>query len=447
MEYVSRYGFVGILIVCICAAFLLSPTFHADPAFVPFLGQKISFTGTIAEEPSASEKGMSYVVKPDHSSTLVIVKADAYPVFEYSDTVNVMGIPDLPKSFETAGGTTFDYPAYLARKKVGYIISFAHVKKTASHVSLQKYLFRMKDGFMHALEKVIPYPESGLLGGILLGYEDGISQDLLTSFQMVGIIHIVVLSGYNITIVAESVQNVLRFLSKRKALFISALFVILFILMVGATPSVVRAGIMAMIALLAKGMRRTYNVGRALALAATVMIVWNPSILLHDLGFELSFLATIALIWISPLVIPRLTWLTEKWGIRDVAGTTIAVQLFVTPLLIYSSGYISLSGFIVNVLVLPIVPSLMLLGFLVGALALISSALAFIPGLIARGALWYIITLSEKVSAIKGSVVHVSGVSGKVPLIFYSLVAVSVCIFKILKHRADSHRADTSRDG
>ena len=69
---------------------------------------------------------------------------------------------------------------------------------------------------MHAIERVIPYPESGLMGGILLGIQGGISQDLLTAFQMVGIIHIVVLSGYNITIVAESVQSSLRFISKRK---------------------------------------------------------------------------------------------------------------------------------------------------------------------------------------------------------------------------------------
>jgi len=202
------------------------------------------------------------------------------------------------------------------------------------------------------------------MAGVLLGVQDSLGTELEDVFRDTGIIHIVVLSGYNITIVSESLVKLFSFLPKNLALGSGAFGIILFSLMVGATPSVLRASLMALLVLLARGAGRTYAIGRALLIAASVMVFWNPNILVFDSSFQLSFLSTIALIWISPLFLPLLKRVPEKFGFREVVASTLATQLFVLPLLLYTMGQISLFGLPVNVLILWIIPTIMLLGFI-----------------------------------------------------------------------------------
>jgi competence protein ComEC len=407
-----------------------------DATLQNLINSKTEVTGTVVREPKTGETYEQYILKTD-SGVLVLVRGSPFPKFAFADILSAYGKLELPKSFVTPQGTTFDYPAYLEKEGISYVMSFAGVKKMGEgNFPIQKTLFNIKNTFVSALGRIIPYPESGLLSGIILGVQDSMGKDLLNTFRLVGIIHIVVLSGYNITIVAESIRKSLSFLSRRKALFAGALGIIFFSTMVGWTPSVVRASVMALLAITARATRRTYDVSRALAVAAFAMVAWNPKVLIYDLGFQLSFLATIALIWISPHVIKKLSWLPERFGFRDIVGTTIAVQLFVLPLLVYSSGFVSLGGFAVNLLVLPIVPLIMTLGFVTGVLGLVSSALGFLPGAVTHFLLFYIIWISQLFSKLPGSVISVSNVSAYVPVIFYILFAILVVYIKG-KRRAD----------
>ncbi len=402
----------------------ISSEIKQDPILDSHVGEKVKVLGIVVREPKDGDSYRQYALHTDSGSN-VLVRATPFPGFQFGDRLSVFGKLELPKTFETPQGTTFNYPAYISKEGISYIMSFASVEKVGEiSAPVQKSLFTIKHGFMSSIERLIPYPESSLLGGILLGVDDSMGKDLLDAFRMVGIIHIVVLSGYNITLVAESVRKSLSFLSLRKALLGSIIGIVLFIMMVGFSPSVVRAGIMAILALVARATHRNYNIARALAVAAFCMVFWNPKVLLFDLGFQLSFLATVALIWISPVVERRLMFLPEKFGFRDIASTTIATQLFVLPLLMYSSGMISISGFVVNLLVLPIVPVVMVFGFMTGILGFVSFYLGFIPGIITHILLSYIIWIAEHVSRIPGSIISITHVSVLVPVIFYVL-----CVF------------------
>ena len=154
------------------------------------------------------------------------------------------------------------------------------------------------------------------------------------------------------------------FLSRAKRLLAGSLAVILFVIMVGASSTVIRAASMALIAVSAKLFYRRYSAIRALVIAGLVMILINPFILVDDPSFQLSFIATLGLIFGVPIMERLLRRLPNIFKLREILATTIATQIFVLPLLLVLTGRLSTVGIVVNALVLPVVPIIMLMGFL-----------------------------------------------------------------------------------
>src|SRR6185369_13002766 len=138
--------------------------------------------------------------------------------------------------------------------------------------------------------------------------------------------------------------------------------------------------VMAIIALFAELVRRDYAVSRALLLAGAGMLIQNPMILLYDPSFQLSFLATLGLIMLSSPIEKKLGFITDKMGIRALVASTFATQIFVSPLIFYMMGQLSIIGIVVNILVLPFIPLTMLLVFLCGFFGFFSHLLSEIEG-------------------------------------------------------------------
>ncbi len=114
--------------------------------------------------------------------------------------------------------------------------------------------------------------------------------------------------------------------------------IILFIVMTGASSTAIRAGIMAILALVARATGRNYDVGRALILAAVSMIAINPFLLCYDVSFELSFLVTIAVIFLAPRIEKYFLWVPDHFQMRDIASVTVAAYIFVFPFILYEMG-------------------------------------------------------------------------------------------------------------
>jgi competence protein ComEC len=159
--------------------------------------------------------------------------------------------------------------------------------------------------------------------------------------------------------------------------------------MTGGSATVLRASVMALLVLLAKATGRTYDVIRALLLAGLFMLIQNPKVLVFDLSFQLSFLSTVALIFVSPIIEKKMTFITEKYKLRELIVATVATQIFVLPFIFYKMGMISLVALPVNLLILPFIPAVMLFGFITGILGFISSLLAWPFALITSGVLTY----------------------------------------------------------
>ena len=123
---------------------------------------------------------------------------------------------------------------------------------------------------------------------------------------------------------------------------------------------------MATLALVARATGRNYDVARALVLAGVFMIVLNPLVLAYDVSFQLSFIATIAVIFLAPRIEKYFLWVTERFQLRDIITVTSAAYIFVFPFILYKMGNLSLVAFPANILILPFIPFTMLLGFLTG---------------------------------------------------------------------------------
>ena len=378
-----------------------------------YTGQLVTVEGTIAEDPDRRETSLHLMVQVLKINSTVatgklLVLAPRDQTVFYGDTVMVEGKIVTPRPFQTDTGHTFDYPQYLRAHGVSAMMPRAvvvHARRGGW--SLLGPLFTLKHTFEHSLEKLFVEPDGSLMEGILLGEKSGIPQSLTKTFIQSGLVHVVVLSGYNIAIVSEAVFRVLSFLPRTVGLVSGGVLMILFAALTGAGSATLRALLMALVALLARYMHRSAIALRSLCVGVSAMALWNPQGLLYDASFILSVLATFGLITLSPWVEQKLPrWVKKRESICSTAASTIAVQIFTLPALLYFSGVLSFLSVPANVLALPVVPLAMLLGFIAALLGFVSPFLGYIPAFAADLLLKWIIFVANVTASIPfGSVV------------------------------------------
>lgn len=401
--YRARYALllVGFLLFCALGIARVGSIPSALPdSFVPLLGQRVTLEGVVDADPDIRESSQRVVVRVSQggADTRTLVVAPLFPRTAYGDTVEVSGILSSPEPFDTAGGRTFAYPKFLAKDEIFSMILRAQVEVRDTAPSLWRIplrtLYQVRSLFETGVSRAIPEPMSALAVGLLTGGKQGLGDALLLAFTLSGLLPIVVLSGYNVMIVAEQVQRMFAFLPRRAGVFIASVTVLLFVVASGAGSSAVRAGIMAGVALFARATGRTYDALRALVFVLVVMVLLQPLVLVYDPGFQFSFMATLGLILLSPLVARHLLWIRSAL-IRETLATTIAAQVCVLPLLLYETGNLSLVAIPANLLVLPVIPLAMLLSFVAGIVGLVVPPLAPLVGVPAYVVLWYVIEVAR----------------------------------------------------
>src|SRR3989344_5283023 len=410
------------------ARYDLKERYNPDPKLISAINSKTEIIGVVVEEPKYKNTYREYIIKTE-AGDKILVRAEVYPEYRYGDRIKFRGKLEKPKNFEDERGKTFDYSSFLAKEDIYFILSFAKGEfiENDQGSKLKSTLLTFKSQLKESYEARVGEPASSLLGGILLGFDE-IGKEWEEIFRQIGIIHIIVLSGYNITIIADSIYWLLsriKYLSKKWILSTELIGIILFVIMVGGTPSIIRAALMALLVLLARYTGRTFLAGRALLAAASFMVLWNPKVLVFDTGFQLSFLATAGLIWVTPLLKNKLNWITEKFALRNIVTDTISTQILVLPLLLYKTGLFSVVSIPANILVLPAVPFAMFFGFLTGIMGLISSIAAVPFAFISQILLDYILKISELSASLPLSSVSVA----EFPLIFTLFIYLAYCLF------------------
>ncbi len=342
-------------------------------------GEKISGVGEVVDEVDVRDDYSVLHVAVSGRETHIRIKVPQYPEFKYGDIVGFTGVTHFPETFKTDSGRIFNYPGYLMKDGIHYDLRNAEVTYLKKNVGnkIVVWLLKMKHSWLDSVSRLVPEPSASLIGGVVVGAKRSLGDKLLNEFRDVGIIHIVVLSGYNLTLVANSIMQALSILPHSFGFAFGSLGVVSFALMVGGGSTVVRASIMAIIGMFAGFTNRKYVLLRALLISGVFMILWNPFLLVFDSGFQLSFLATAGLIFFSPFFEEKLFWLTSRWGFRGIVSATFATQLSVFPLLMYQVGTVSLVAPIVNVLILPMVPTAMFVSFITGVFGMFNNFFVF----------------------------------------------------------------------
>ncbi len=347
---------------------------RSDSFLKNFVGQTVTLGGVIKGEPDVRENSTRLLVDVKGQNLLVVVKK--YPEFEYGEKISLTGKIALPENFANDNGREFDYVSYLAKDGIFYEMSFPKIEvlKKGQGNPLVAFLYSCKSSLVEQVSRILPEPESGLLLGLLFGAKRALGSDVMEMLRVAGIIHIVVLSGYNITIISDFFTRVFLLLpiSKLMGSFLGGVMVILFAVMSGLGASTVRAVAMALLAIFARVTGRTSDALHLLFVAGFFMILWNPLSLLYDPSFQLSFLATLGLLSLGPELSRRLSFVTEKFGLRETLSSTLSTQIFVLPLLLYETGMFSVVALPVNMIVLPLLPLAMFFGSLATLLGFIT---------------------------------------------------------------------------
>ncbi|MFL7791749.1 MAG: ComEC/Rec2 family competence protein, partial [Anaerolineae bacterium] len=281
---------------------------------------------------------------------LVLVKADRYPRRSYGDRVLVEGVLETPPILED-----FSYKDYLARQGIHSMMRRAEVELLAERQAspILYALFQLKRHAQSTIAAILPEPQAALLTGILLGVETGIPADLMDDFAATGTTHIIAISGFNITIVSGIFFAIAkRLFGKQRAFWVAAVGIAVYTILVGASAAVVRAAAMGILYLVAIRVGRATYAPASLAASAFFMTLLNPHTL-WDVGFQLSFAATIGLVlYTEPLeqaftrALARVTSAerAEKivGSISEALLVTLAAQITTLPIILNIFGRLSL---------------------------------------------------------------------------------------------------------
>lgn len=373
---------VGVAVVSITDVNIFFPA--RTPDRIEFYApNKVDLTGTVADEPDVRITDARYIIEA-HTVTVkgqshevrgrVYLKSDLYPRYEYGDVVRVSCTLRLPQPIRhpaAAGpdagesGRTFRYDVYLARYHIFATCDYPILQKIGSGGGdwLLAKLLEFKKIVAGKIIALWPEPEASFMAGLLYGYRGGLGT-LNDLFSRTGVTHIVAISGFNISIIATILINLCIYacVPRQKAFWLVSFGIVGFVIFTGASASVVRAGIMGIITLLATYVGRVSRIGNVLLLAAVTMTLQNPLVLMFDAGFQLSFVSTLGLVYLSPFLKRYEKYFPAFLGIRENVISTAAAIIATLPLILYQFGRLSIVAPVVNVLILWTIPWLMLLG-------------------------------------------------------------------------------------
>lgn len=365
------------------------------PDYSSILGKVVIVEGIVNDIPDVRLKNERVTITPTGKDENMLVILPRGADVSYGDKLKVKGMLEMPENFMASSGKEFNYERYLANRNVYYIINNgdAEIISRGNGSKIKSLLFKFRNLFIKNINQAISPPESDLASGLLLGTKGGFDKETQAEFISTGTIHIIALSGYNVTIVATSIIKFFGlFLSTTFSIILGIIFILLFILMAGSSATVVRAGIMAFIALFARITDRNYQASRALVVAGLLMVAYDPRVI-TDMSFQLSFLATAGILFIPQKIIKWIMWIPARFSLRENTATTMSATIAVLPLLLYSTGVLSFVSLPANLLVLPVVPITMFFNFLAGIVGFISPILALPFGYISELLLSYILTV------------------------------------------------------
>ena len=339
----------------------LGSSFQAEANLRELTGDEVWVVGRISSEPLLQGRSQRFKIGK------ISVYTQQYPSFQYGDQVVVSGSLQRRMINKWYSRFSLMYPdIQVVNENITKVMGFGVKKK----------IYRLRERIETVYNQSLPEPEASLLAGIVLGVKRNLAKDFWQALQKTSTLHIVVASGFNVTVVIGTVIFLLAgVLHRRWAVLGGVVAVLVYTIMAGAEPAIVRAAIMGSLAYFGQVLGRQKDGLRLLVVAVMGMLLWQP-LLIWDLGFQLSVTATLGLLLIGPFFcrLKKIKLVGE--GLAD----TLSAQIAVWPVLVISFGHMSLFGILVNSLILWLVPIIMYMGAGLAVVGMVSGGLGRVFG-------------------------------------------------------------------
>jgi len=375
------------------------------PSAVIFQGQKITVVGTVEGEPRWDE----------YRNYVFYLKNTSFDGVKTDGLVRVKTIAGFAKEGQIVAVTGKLKPGL---GKAETLISFAQVRVQDFS---QPTMIQIKQAFMAGLDTTLPKDSAAFMAGILIGSRSSLPKQVQEVLLVLGLSHIVAVSGYNLTILVGFLQR--RFMKNWRwgGLIVSLWIILGFVVISGASASIMRAGIMCALFLLASYYGKRLNVLVCMSLVALVMIVFSPPSILSDIGWQLSFLSLFGIVVLSPKISQILP--SKPVLLNDILSVTLSAQLATAGLVAYKFGQISLIAPLSNLLIMPFIPILMLLGFVAALAGILVPSIAFMT--IGRPINWLVVLVFDLLSYLavwRFASIKLDTIALRLFVIYYTLV-------------------------
>jgi competence protein ComEC len=394
--------------------------------------KEVSFSGKIVREPDVRENSARLTIEAEGIIGKVLLVTDRYPEYRYGDELEITGKVQLPREFED-----FNYRDYLAKDGVYSVIYYPQIEllKSGGYGSLSSVVYAgilsLKNKLRESIYQNLSPPQGSVLAAMILGDKRQISDEWKDKLNYAGLRHLTAISGMHVAILSVILMSFLLGLGfwRKDAFYVSMILIFLFIAMTGFQPSAVRAGIMGGFFLFSQYVGRQNQSLRAVVFAAGLMLVHNPLLLRLDVGFQLSFMAMLGIIYFLPVFQFYLRRIPDFFNLKNVLTMTLSAQVFTLPILIHNFGYFSLVSPVTNILVVPLLPFIMGIGLVFALLGAVSSHLGWFISLPLWLFLTYLMKVTEWFSSFSFSAL-VFEISWAWLLPFYSVSAAFIWRFK-----------------
>lgn len=355
-------------------------------------GQTIVLQGTIAEDPQKTARGDTRIVL----SNIMIHRAS------YKGSVWI-----TVRSGEYKRGDALIIKDKMADGFGTFQLSATYTE-VLKHVQSNDPLMGLRDNFAASLRKFVVEPAASLGVGFVIGQKSTLPPDLEEQLRVVGLTHLVVASGYNLTILIRFAKRIFEKYSKFLVIASSVTLVVTFIALSGATPSMVRAGLVAGLSILAWNYGRTFHPILLILYVAALTAMINPLYLWADVGWWLSFLAFFGVLIISPLILNAIHHGKKANPAAQLVGETLAAQLMTLPIILMVFGALPTLAIVANIITAPLIPLAMLLTTIAGVSAMLTPLLAPVLSLPAEILLSYIVAVIRSLSSLEWAMVEIS---------------------------------------
>ncbi|MDR0887192.1 MAG: ComEC/Rec2 family competence protein [Candidatus Nomurabacteria bacterium] len=341
-----------------------------------FVGQTLTISGTVYEDIDEKSSGIAVrlnnlEIKNPEKTESQKIQADLYITISNKQLTIKRG------DILTINGKLSDgFGSFAASVKFAQVIQI--VEPVPGDVARQ-----LRDNFGEKIKAHIKSPEADLSLGYLLGQKSALPMNLMDALLVVGLTHMIVASGYNLTILVRLARKIFSKISRFSVLLFGIILIIAFSAVTGFGASIMRAAIVSILSLLFWYRNRKSHPINLLIFVAALTLLLNPTYLIN-LGWLLSFASFAGIMLLSPLLTKYFYGEKPPKTIPALLIETMSAFLFTLPIILSFSGHFSIASLPANLIIGPTIPIAMLLTFLTGIFAIFIPPLATITGFLAE---------------------------------------------------------------